>query len=107
MEFANDEKKQYIDLPGVNDMVIVVNRGNGNAAYRLSYALVDGARPYLVENHLNVIYWTLADKPNKKTVFDQVLRSFANPKTELFIRAFLGNNGLSKTELETVFPIFV
>jgi hypothetical protein len=107
MEFANDEKKQYIDLPGVNDTVIVVNRGNGNAAYRLSYALVDGTRPYLAENHLNVIYWSLPDKTNKKTVFDQVLRSFANPKTELFIRAFLGNNGLSKTELETVFPIFV
>ena len=107
MEFANDEKKQYIDLPGVNDTVIVVNRGNGNAAYRLSYALVDGTRPYLAENHLNVIYWALPDKTNKKTVFDQVLRSFANPKTELFIRAFLGNNGLSKTELETVFPIFV
>jgi len=110
MEFANDDKKQYIDLPGVNDTVIVVNRGNGNAAYRLSYALVDGTRPYLAENHLNVIYWSRmgeGDADHKKTVFDQVLRSFANPKTELFIRAFLGNNGLSKTELETVFPIFI
>ena len=114
MEFANDAKKQYINLPGVNDTVIVVNRGNGNAAYHLSYALVEGTMPYLVENHLNVIYWTgtgtgtgTEEQQHKKMVFDQVLRSFANPKTELFIRAFLGNNGLSKTELETMFPIFI
>lgn len=110
LDFANDEKKQYIDMDGIRDSVIVVNRGNGNAAYKLSYARIDGdtwSRPYLVENHLNVIYWKGTDPIEKKRVFDQVLYSFANPKTEEFIRTFLGNNGLSKTELETVFPIFL
>jgi len=110
LDFANDEKKQYIDMDGIRDTVIVVNRGNGNAAYKLSYARIDSetwTRPYLVENHLNVIYWKGTDAVEKKRVFDQVLRSFSNPKTEEFIRTFLGNNGLSKTELETVFPIFL
>jgi hypothetical protein len=33
--------------------------------------------------------------------------SFKNPKTQIFIDLFLGNNGLSKTELETIFPIYL
>ena len=105
----NDTKKQFIKMEGNTDTVIVVNRGNGNSAYKHTYAVIRGTdRPYLVENHLNVIYapskMALAEKSR---VFDMVLRSFQNPKTELFIRAFFGNNGLSKTELETIFPIFV
>ena len=106
----NDAKKQFIRMEGSADTVIVVNRGNGNSAYKHTYALVQGTaeRPYLVENHLNVIYAPATMLPTEKTrVLNQVLRSFQHPKTELFIRAFLGNNGLSKTELETIFPIFV
>ena len=89
------------------DMVIVVNRGNGNSAYKHTYAFVDGSMPYLVENHLNVIYSDRLEGEEKRALFESILRSFQNPKTEQFIRAFLGNNGLSKTELETIFPIFV
>lgn len=105
----NDTKNQYIKMEGSTDMVIVVNRGNGNSAYKHTYALVNGAeRPYLVENHLNVIYAPSTMSPTEKTrVFHIVLRSFEHPKTNQFIQAFLGNNGLSKTELETIFPIFV
>lgn len=54
MDFANDDKKQYIEHPGSNEPIIVVNRGNGNSAYKLNYAYIDGKRPYLVENHLNI-----------------------------------------------------
>ena len=32
--------------------------------------------------------------------------SFNNKKTQHFIELFLGNNGLSKTELESIFPIY-
>lgn len=105
----NDAKKQFIHMEGNTDTVIVVNRGNGNSAYKHTYALIQGTdRPYLVENHLNVIYARPTLSIAEKTrVFDIVLRSFQNPKTEQFIRAFFGNNGLSKTELETIFPIFV
>lgn len=99
--FANDEKKQYILMDGATEPIIVVNRGNGNSAYKLSYAYVDGKRPYLVENHLNMIMCKTEENARL------ILASFANKKTEEFVSMFLGNNGLSKTELETIFPIYV
>ena len=40
-------------------------------------------------------------------LFNKIIQSFENPKTQLFIDLFLGNNGLSKTELETIFPIYL
>jgi adenine-specific DNA-methyltransferase len=99
-DFANDEKKQYILMDGAKEPIIVVNRGNGNSAYKLSYAYVDGTRPYLVENHLNMIMCKTEENARL------ILASFANKKTEEFVSLFLGNNGLSKTELETIFPIY-
>lgn len=101
-KFAKDEKKQFINLPGTTEPVIVVNRGNGNSSYKLAFSWVDKTTPYLVENHLNVIY-----SPNKKKEqLEPVFRSLKNPKTLRFIELFFGNGGLSKTELETVLPIY-
>lgn len=100
LQFSNDEKKQYIIMDGSTGPCIVVNRGNGNSAYQLSYAYVDGKRPYLVENHLNMILC------KTEATAKRILASFANEKTVKFVSTFLGNNGLSKTELETIFPIY-
>lgn len=99
IESAEYLKKQYINQEGLIEPVIVVNRGHGNSAYRLSYALVDGRTPYLVENHLNVI--------EAGPYTQQIMASLANEKTQRFVELFLGNNGLSKTELETIFPIYL
>ena len=105
--FKNEEKHQYIKKDGRIDPVLVVNRGNGKSAYKLNYALVSNIGPYLIENHLNEIY---SSKKMKKEdlliLFNKIIQSFQNPKTQLFIDLFLGNNGLSKTELETIFPIY-
>lgn len=101
LQFNNDEKKQYITMDGSTGPCIVVNRGNGNSAYQLTYAYVDGKRPYLVENHLNMILCKTEATAKK------ILESFANEKTVKFVSTFLGNNGLSKTELETIFPIYI
>jgi tRNA1(Val) A37 N6-methylase TrmN6 len=100
-DFANDEKKQFISTNGTNEPIIVVNRGNGNSAYKLSYAYIDGKNPYLVENHLNMILCKTEENARL------ILTSFTNKKTETFVSMFLGNNGLSKTELETIFPIYL
>ena len=106
-KFKNEEKGQYINLDGRINPTLVVNRGNGNSSYKLSYAVITKGR-YLIENHLNEIY------SPKKISNDELLAkykiitdSFANPKTKKFIEMFLGNNGLSKTELETIFPIYI
>jgi tRNA1(Val) A37 N6-methylase TrmN6 len=106
-ECKPEEKRQYIMMEGKTEPVLVVNRGNGNSKYKLNYALVDFG-PYLVENHLNVIS---SIEPMKKkdliVLYNKVMNSFKNEKTQIFINMFLGNNGLSKTELETIFPIYL
>lgn len=109
-EFCNNEEKhQYIMADGNKEPVLIVNRGNGNSAYRLSWALVDlNEVPYLVENHLNVIYSTQKrEKSVLLQLFNQIIHSFQDTRTLKFIQLFLGNNGLSKTELETIFPIYL
>jgi len=107
-KFKNDEKGQYIMMEGSTDPIIVVNRGNGNAKYNFKYALINNLPPFLIENHLNIIY-----SPEKKShtelniKYNLIIRSFNNPKTKAFIELFFGNNGLSKTELETILPIYL
>jgi len=106
--FGNEKKCQYIKKEGRIDPVLVVNRGNGNSKYVLNYALVSNIGPYLIENHLNEIYCTKKiKKEDLISLFNKIITSFNNPKTKLFINTFLGNNGLSKTELETIFPIYL
>ena len=62
----------------------------------------------MIENHLNEIYSTKKmKKEDLLSLFNKIIASFNNPKTKLFINTFLGNNGLSKTELETIFPIYL
>jgi adenine-specific DNA-methyltransferase len=105
--FKNIEKGQYITRGGRIDPVLVVNRGNGNSAYKLNYAIIDKG-PFLIENHLNEIY-SSSKLPAKEllNLYNKIIDSFKNPKTKKFIELFLGNNGLSKTELETIFPIYL
>ena len=111
VKFGNGEKKQCIKKRGCgyNENVIVINRGNGNSAYNFTFALLDTAGlggEYYVENHLNVISWN-GDAELRNGWLNKLLDSFRNPKTELFIQSFLGNGGLSKTELSSIFPIFI
>ena len=108
----NDNKKQekfqYIDIEGSTNPIIVVNRGNGNSTYKFNYAIVNIETQFVCENHLNVIYSNnTRNNPELLTLYDKIITSFENPKTNLFIKMFLGNNALSKTELETIFPIYL
>jgi len=104
--FKNDEKKQYITRAGRIEPVLVVNRGNGNSDYKLNYAVIKTG-PFLIENHLNEIYSQKKMETNELLkLYEKIIKSFENPKTKKFIEIFLGNNSLSKTELETIFPIY-
>lgn len=107
-EFRNEEKGQYINLVGRTEPILVVNRGNGNSTYKLQYALIEDG-PYLVENHLNEIYYPNSSikKEDVIVIYSKIIASFKNPKTQQFIDLFLGNNGLSKSELEQVLPIYL
>jgi hypothetical protein len=106
--FKNGEKGQYINVEGSVEPVIVVNRGNGNASYNFKYALIEKLMPYVVENHLNVIYSPHSmEKTQLIKIYKQIIQSFEDSRTRDFIQMFFGNNGLSKTELETVLPIYL
>ena len=108
MEFQNEEKQQYIELDEtvepLTTPVIAVNRGNGNSSYRLTYCLLELDQPYVLENHINYIYQD--EDEVDMDLFEQVLESFQDERTQRFISIFLGNNGMSKTELEQVLPIY-
>jgi hypothetical protein len=57
-------------------------------------------QPFYAENHVNVI-------KGPANLMDTVETSLGSEKTKIFIEAFIGNGGLSKTELEEVLPIFL
>lgn len=107
--FKNLDKGQYINLTGSKDPIIVVNRGNGNTGYNFKYALIDDyTQSYLVENHLNIIYSeNKMEKTQLINLYKKIIKSFEHEKTKDFIQLFFGNNGMSKTELETILPIYL
>lgn len=99
------EKKQYIidcKKPSNKGKCIVISRGYGNV-YKFNYAIVENEEFY-GENHINIIY---SIKENNEENFERIVKSFENEKTEKFIKMFIGNGALSKTEIETVLPIFL
>ena len=98
-------KKQYIqgfERPITEGPAILVSRGYGNS-YRFNYVLVDNLKFY-GENHINVVYPVTEEA--KKNIH-QIMKSFEDSRTAKFIQYFVGNGALSKTELETVLPIFL
>ncbi len=99
-----EAKGQYIqDFQGTptRGPAFLVSRGYGNR-YKFSWTFVP-IEEFWAENHLNVI------RPNNQEAIqwtDRIKRSFRDPRTELFIKYYFGNGSISKTELETIFPIF-
>jgi adenine-specific DNA-methyltransferase len=93
-------KKQYIQGFGtpIKGPAILIPRGYGNK-YKFAWTTVADGFEFHGENHVNVITGPAASMPRVKA-------SLANPKTLEFIRMFVGNGALSKTEIECVLPIF-
>jgi len=100
----SSEKKQYIEnyngIP-ITSPAFLVTRGYGNC-YKFEYIYIDNYKFY-AENHINVITPLTPDAiKSVKRVND----SFEDPKMKKFIKMFIGNGALSKTELEEIVPIF-
>jgi adenine-specific DNA-methyltransferase len=97
-----DEKKQYIKdykRKPSKGPAILVSRGYGNK-YSFSYAVVDKGMEFYGENHINII------TPKNNYCLNTILKSFKDERTEEFIKLYTGNGALSKTEIETILPIF-
>jgi len=103
---VKEPKKQYIEgfsRPPLTGKAILINRGYGNAAYTLNTVLVDYPSFY-AENHVNVV------RPKTKKaekLIKKVYKSLQSERTAEFIRMFVGNNAISKTEIEMCLPVWL
>jgi len=113
--YKNAEKKAFIDKPGIQAPMIVLNRGYGVGEYQFDYCLITpdvvGCQSYLVENHLICITAAAAagvagGGSDAKRGFQKVMRSFRDPRTREFIECYFGNNAINTTELNHMLPIY-
>ena len=106
--YKNNDKKNFIDKDGLNEPILVLNRGYGKGSYDLNYCLINMTKKYLLENHLISIKYT---KPVSKELliekYNSIINSFDNPKTKEFINLYFGNNAINTTELKYILPIFL
>ena len=106
-KYKNEAKKNYIQQKGTKDLMLVINRGYGNAKYNFTYCLLDMEREYLVENHLLCI--KSKKKIEKKALrekYNKIIKSMNNDKTKKFIGLYFGNNAINTTELNEILPIY-
>ena len=105
--YKNIEKQNYINKPGFNNPVLVVNRGYGSGAYKLSYCLIDGESEYLIENHLIcIIYNKQIDKEALLAIYNKIIVSLNDSRTTDFMKLYCGNNAINTTELNHILPIY-
>ena len=109
--YKNGDKKNYIDKPGTNRPMIVINRGYGVGEYKFNYCLINYTSEYLVENHLICIEYNNNESKNiEKTelikMYEKVIKSLKDERTQEFIKLYFGNNAINTTELNYILPIY-
>lgn len=106
-KYKNEDKKNYIKQDGNKDMILVINRGYGVGKYNFGYCLIDVDYDYLIENHLICIRST-GDKSRDelKTLYEKIIKSFDDDKTQKFIELYFGNSAINTTEMKYILPIY-
>ena len=95
------EKKQRIrdfERDPVTGPALCIGRGYGNT-FKLSYTLVPAGTVFYGENHVNVVTGPAA-------ALERLQRSLGDTRTADFIRMFVGNGALSKSEISDLLPVF-
>lgn len=114
-KYKNGDKKNYIDKPGTNRPMIVINRGYGVGEYKFNYCLINDDCEYLVENHLICIEYNMNAEANNKDkidktelikMYEKVIKSLKDKRTQEFINLYFGNNAINTTELNYILPIY-
>lgn len=105
--YANEHKKNYIDMDGFTEPTLVINRGYGKGAYKFSYAIIDVKFQYQIENHLIEIKcnknWNRAKLVES---YKKIVKSLNDPRTTKFVNLYFGNNAINTTELAYILPIY-
>lgn len=110
--YKNGDKKNYIDKPGTNRPMIVINRGYGVGEYKFNYCLINDTSEYLVENHLICIEYNNNNESKniEKTelikMYEKIIKSLKDERTQEFIKLYFGNNAINTTELNYILPIY-
>lgn len=104
----NVDKKQYINKPGIKDLMILINRGFGVGKYIFNYCLLNEKKEFLIENHLICIKYNNCDLPYEELliIYNKIISSFNDKRTLEFIDLYFGNNAINSTELSNIFPIY-
>lgn len=106
-KYKNEDKKNYIKQDGNRDMILVINRGYGTGKYKFGYCLIDVDYDYLIENHLICIRSTGdISYDESKTLYEKIIQSFKNDKTQKFIELYFGNSAINTTEMKYILPIY-
>jgi hypothetical protein len=108
--YSNEAKKNYINKKGDTVPMLVLNRGYGVGKYNFEYCLINRNEEieYLIENHLICIkYSKVIEKKELICLYDKIIQSFENKKTEEFIKIYFGNNAINTTELCEMLPIYI
>jgi translation initiation factor 2 beta subunit (eIF-2beta)/eIF-5 len=95
------EKKQRIvglERDPVVGPALCIGRGYGNT-FKLIYGIVPAGTAFYGENHVNVVTGPAA-------ALERLQRSLTDPRTADFIRMFVGNGALSKSEIAYLLPVF-
>jgi len=106
-KYKSELKKNFINKPGINRPMIVINRGYGVGEYKFNYCLIDLSYNYLIENHLICIEYN-DELPHDELVilYNKIIKSLTSKKTVEFIKLYFGNNAINTTELNCILPIF-
>ena len=108
LPYKNPCKKHFIMKDGINEPVLVINRGYGKGKYTFSYCIIDIETPFLVENHLIVIRnKARGSREDHIRRYQTIIDSFTNEKTAQFVDVYFGNNAINTTELKHVLPIYL
>jgi tRNA1(Val) A37 N6-methylase TrmN6 len=106
-EYKNVDKKQFINKPGINNLMILINRGFGVGKYIFNYCLLNEKKEFLIENHLICIEYKY-ELPYEEllVLYNKIIKSFSDKRTLEFINLYFGNNAINSTELSNIFPIY-
>jgi adenine-specific DNA-methyltransferase len=107
-KYKNTDKKNYITKPGNNHPMIVINRGYGVGKYKFNYCLINNNSEYLIENHLICVKYNNSSIKNEELIkiYNKVINSFNDKRTQEFINLYFGNNAINTTELNYILPIY-
>ena len=77
---------------------VLIGRGYGNK-FIFAHAMAPAGMNFYGENHINVV-------TGPAPALERLKKSLEDPRTAEFLRMFVGNGALSKSEIEGLLPVF-